>query len=191
MAHMAFTSKMPNQKLQYYMAAGGYALLRYVDEGERYTVMTATAGEDMPYDPPRERPRGRSIFSLSDGTPLIPETPVMQARGPIKVEAYPDLEKLIAAAGPILNTLGVPKECVDNWGRQYLMVEGVSDTGAIRHAANALATSLGLETVKEKTSDEEMQDIWEEFSVEEDPTRASDFHLGDGVWVSRLGRVKS
>lgn len=191
MAHMAPTSKMPNQKKQYYMQAGGYVLLRYVDEGDNYTVMTATAGEDLPYDPPPERPKGRSIFTGPDGMPLTPKKPVIPAHGPIRVEAYPSLEKLIAAAEMVLSPLGKIEPQRDNFGRQYLMVTGVSDTGVIRRAANALAVSLGLEIVQDKTAEEEMQEIWEEFSVEEGPLATSDVQLGDGLRVTRSGRVKS
>lgn len=191
MAHMAPTSKMPNQERQYYMQAGGYALLRYIDDGDSYTVMTATAGEDWPYYPPREPPRGPSIFTGPDGKPLTRKKPVIQTRGPINVRAYPNLKKLVGAAETIFNSLGAPKKCIDDWGRQYLMVKGVSDTGAIRRAANALSVSLGLEVVQEKTADEEMQEIWEEFSVEEESLAASDVDLGDGVWVTRFGRTRS
>jgi hypothetical protein len=117
--------------------------------------------------------------------------PVIPAHGPIRVEAYPSLEKLIEAAEMVLNPLGKIEPQRDNFGRQYLMVTGVSDTGVIRRAANALAVSLGLEIVQDKTAEEEMQEIWEEFSVEEGPLATSDVQLGDGLRVTRSGRVKS
>ncbi|SEO90090.1 hypothetical protein SAMN04490248_11585 [Salinihabitans flavidus] len=191
MAHMASTSKMPKQNRQFYMQAGGYVLLRYVDEGSCYTVMTATSGEDLPHDPPRERRARPSIFKRPEGTDLIPEPLAIKSPGPMDIEAYPNLVKLTAAAQKILYTLGTPEERIDKWGRPYLMIEGVSDTGAIRRAANSLAKSLGLETVKESTADEEMQKIWDEFSVDESSTSDHDVELGDEAWVMRSGRVKS
>lgn len=190
MAHMASTSKMPIQKRQYYMQAGGYALLRYVDDGDSYTVMTATAGEDLPYEPPQESPKRQSIFIGSDGVPLSHRKHVEPARGPFNVKAYPNLDELTSVAEKILNSLGQVEVKKDNYGRQYLMIVGVSDTGEIRRAANALAVSLGLEIVQDKTAEEEMQEIWEEFSVEEGPLAVSDVQLGDGVRVTRSGRVK-
>ena len=98
-------------------------------------------------------------------------------------QAYPNLEKLVAAAEEVL---GRGEHHTDNWGRPYLLCRGFDHPKAIRELANLIATKLGLPSVDEPWADEEMREIYDEFSVGEDGEPA---YLSDGVYISKRGRL--
>ncbi|WP_448325540.1 hypothetical protein [Sulfitobacter sp. M13] len=98
--------------------------------------------------------------------------------------AYPDLNKLVAAAESVL---GRGERCVDSWGRPYFLCKEIDHPTEIRNTANKIARILGLPAVKAPWADEEMRDIYGEFSVGEDgePT-----YLSDGVYINMRGRME-
>lgn len=98
--------------------------------------------------------------------------------------AYPDLEKLISAAeGAFPNG----ERRTDNWGRPYLVAGGIDHPSTIRHIANEIAGTLNLPAVDAPWADEEMREIYDEFSVTDDDEPA---YLSDGVHISSRGRLK-
>lgn len=98
--------------------------------------------------------------------------------------AFPDLNKLVAAAESVL---GRGERCTDNWGRPYFICKEIDHPREIRDLANRIAELLDLPPVNAPWADEEMRDIYEEFSVSEDGEPA---YLSDGVYVSSRGRLE-
>ncbi|SEQ52454.1 hypothetical protein SAMN05428995_1052 [Loktanella sp. DSM 29012] len=98
--------------------------------------------------------------------------------------AFPDLNKLVAAAE---NVLGRGERCTDNWGRPYFICKEIDHPREIRDLANRIAELLDLPPVNAPWADEEMRDIYDEFSVSEDGEPA---YLSDGVYVSSRGRLE-
>lgn len=98
-------------------------------------------------------------------------------------QAYPDLERLVAAAEEVL---GRGERHTDNWGRPYLLFRGVDHPRTIRDCANRIATRLGIDPVDEPWADEEMRDIYDEFSVGDGDEPA---YLSDGVYINKRGRL--
>lgn len=98
--------------------------------------------------------------------------------------AYPDLNRLVAAAESVL---GHGERCADNCGRPYFLCKEIDHPREIRDIANKIADILGLPPVNAPWADEEMRDIYDEFSVGEDGEPA---YLSDGVYVSKRGRLE-
>lgn len=98
--------------------------------------------------------------------------------------AYPDLNRLVAAAE---SALGRGEHCVDNWGRPYFLCKEIDHPTEIRNIANKIASFLGLSPIKAQWADEEMRDMYDEFSVGEDGESA---YLSDGVYISSRGRLE-
>lgn len=98
-------------------------------------------------------------------------------------QAFPDLERLVAVAEEVLDRGERHK---DNWGRPYVLVRGIDHPRTIRDLANRIATKLALDPVHEPWGDEELRDIYDEFSVGEDDEPA---YLSDGVYISKRGRM--
>lgn len=98
-------------------------------------------------------------------------------------QAYPDLERLVAAAEEVL---GGGERHTDNLGRPYLLFRGVDHPRTIRDFANRIATRLGLDPVDEPWADEEMRDIYDEFSVGDGDEPA---YLSDGVYINKRDRL--
>ena len=98
--------------------------------------------------------------------------------------ALPDLNKLVDAAE---NVLGRGERCTDNWGRPYFICKEINHPREIRDFANRIAELLDLPPVNAPWADEEMRDIYDEFSVSEDGEPA---YLSDGVYVSSRGRLE-
>lgn len=98
-------------------------------------------------------------------------------------QAYPDLERLVAAAKEVL---GRGERNADKWGRPYLLVRGVDHPRTLRDLANKIAARLGLDPVDEPWADEEMRGIYDEFSVGDGDEPA---YLSDGVYISKRGRL--
>ena len=98
--------------------------------------------------------------------------------------AYPDLNKLVAAAESVIRR---GERCTDNWGRPYFICKGIDHPRDIRILANKIADFLGLPPVNAPWADEEMRDIYDEFSVSEDGEPA---YLSDGLYVSSRGRLE-
>lgn len=184
MAHIASTDKLPTDADQFYFQSGGYVLLRIVRDGDEFSVLTATASEDRPYRPAHPRPQvSKPIFTDPDGTPFRPK----QDREPPAVhpKAYPDKERLIEAAEKTLH-LGQVEPRADQWGRPYLAYHGITDAASIRRAGNRLAEELGFEIDPRPWAAEEMQSIYEEFSIDDS---GDDVYLGDGVSISSSGKL--
>lgn len=93
--------------------------------------------------------------------------------------AYPDLNRLVAAAESVL---GHGDRCADNWGRPYFLCKEIYHPREVRDIANKIADILGL-----PPADEEMRDIYDEFSIGEDGEPA---YLSDGVYISKRGRLE-
>lgn len=98
--------------------------------------------------------------------------------------AFPDLNKLVAAAE---NVLGRGERCTDNWGRPYFICKEIDHPREIRDLANRIAELLDLSPVNAPWADEEMRDIYDEFSDSEGGEPA---YLSDGVYVSSRGRLE-
>ncbi len=98
-------------------------------------------------------------------------------------QAFPDLERLTAVAEEVL---GCGERHTDNWGRPYVLVRGIDHPRTIRDFANRIAKRLALDPVEEPWADEEMRDIYDEFSVGDDDEPA---YLSDGVYISKRGRL--
>jgi len=183
MAHIASTDKLPTDAEQFYFQSGGYVLLRIVRDGDKFSVLTATASEDHPYRPAQPRKPTRSIFTNPDGTPFKPK----QDREPPAVhpKAYPDRERLIAAAEKCLH-LGKAEPREDQWARPYLAYHGISSAASIRSAGNRLAEELGFEIDPRPWAAEEMQSIYEELAIDDS---GDDVYLGDGMSISSSGKL--
>jgi hypothetical protein len=183
LAHIDSTDKLPDGPEQFYYQAGGYVLLRIVRDGDTFAVMTATASEDRPYKPyVFEPPSDRSPL-FPDGLPAFPAGPAPE---PLHPRVFPDTDRLLAAAAPVLDLLARPVQAsYDRWERPYLVVRGITDAFRIRAAGNDLATVLGLETMKEPWEVEAFQSLYDELAIDDS---GEDVYLEKGLTLSKSGR---
>ena len=93
-------------------------------------------------------------------------------------------KKLVTVAESVI---GRGERCADTWGRPYFLVKGIDHPREIRDIANSIAGILGLSVADEPSSDEEMRDIYDEFSVSE---HDEDAYLSDGICITPRGRLK-
>lgn len=96
--------------------------------------------------------------------------------------AYPDLERLVAVAE---SAIGRGERHADNRGRPYFLCRGIEQPGEIRDLANKIAQELELPGIDEPWADEELKEIYNEFSdgcVDEEPA-----YLSDGVCIDKRG----
>lgn len=96
---------------------------------------------------------------------------------------YPDLEMLVDVAQEVL---GTGERLTDKWGRPYFLRRGLDHPRTIRDLANQIASRLGLTSVDEPWADEEMREIFDEFSLGDDGEPA---YLSDGVYINKRGRL--
>lgn len=95
---------------------------------------------------------------------------------------YDNLEKLVAEAS---NVFGRGEHKIDKSGQPYFEIKNVMHPTTIRNLSNGVCQNLNLEPCKEMWADEEMRQLYEDFS-HGDGERV---YLSDGMFIDQNGNL--
>jgi|Cruoilmetagenom7_1024161.scaffolds.fasta_scaffold00298_34 hypothetical protein len=187
MAQMSTSTKMRDNDEQFYFHAGGYVLLciTRMAGSDNYSVMTATASENDAYRPIRKPRPKLEISDKADGVPSLERLKRSDTAQQMSPKVYPDTGKLISAVASVIAIDASDME-VDQWGRPYVKLHGITSALAVRDFGNRIAGILGLEVCTDPWGYEGMQAIDEENSIS---GTGEDVFLNRDMSVSNLGDV--